>query len=90
MATESEIIDESRRTMLDLAMPLFNHHVAQVKRTVALAHQGYPECRAAAMLHWASLQTVFGEHPDAKAILDAMLPGIKAPVAPEALPALPA
>jgi len=90
MATEAEIIEESERTMLDLAMPLFNHHVAKVKRTIALAHQGYPGCRSAAMLHWASLQAVFGAHPDAKAILDAMLPAVKAPGAPAASPVLPA
>lgn len=78
MANEDDILAEAERTVLDLAMPLFNRHLAEVRRSMELSQRGYPECRGVAMLHWASLQTVFGAHPDAKAVLDAMLPEIKA------------
>lgn len=88
MPTEEEIIAEGERAMYDLAMPLFNLQLKQVR----LAMQyGY---RSTAMLHWGSLATVFGRHPGARAILDEMLPALKAMpaekparVAPAASPA---
>jgi hypothetical protein len=72
MPTEEELVAEGERTMYDLAMPLFNRHLDDVRLAMKLGF------RSAAMLHWASLQTIFGRHPGARAILDEMLPALKA------------
>lgn len=88
MPTEEEIAAEGERTMYDLAMPLFNRHLDDVRLAMKLGF------RSTAMLHWGSLATVFGRHPGARAILDEMLPALKAMpaenparVAPAASPA---
>lgn len=83
--TVDELEAETREAELKAARPLFQRHLAIVKNGITF---GY---RSAAMLHWASLQTVFGQDPEAKKALDALLPVLKAmpvePAAPAASPA---
>ena len=72
MPTDEEIVEETRRTALDLAMPLFNYHLACLHRMMAL------KVRSGSMLYWGSLRTVFRGHPGAEGILDALRPELMA------------
>jgi hypothetical protein len=69
-AEDARLAEE--RAALAAAMPLFQLHLFHLRGAIRLG------LRSGAMLHWASLQAVFGKDPVAKQILDAMLPGLKA------------